>query len=539
MTDPAAPHHDPLDVHVVLDTTHEAFIAMDEQGRVSEWNRAAEELFGWTRSEALDRELADLIVPPKLRDAHRRGLRHFLDTGEGPVLDKRLELPALDRAGRTHDVEITISAPRVGDRHFFHAFLHDVSDRHRRETHREVQLGASEALARTSEPAVAIASVLRTACDAFDWQYGGCWTASEEAGQLVDHYAWHLPDEGLDAFEAAARALQFQPDRGLPGMLWQSGESKWFQAVSDHPQFLRARHAKRADLCDACFVSMVADGQVVGLLEFFAHSMPEPDAEQMSLLRSIGALTGQFLQRKRAERAVTDMKDAFVAMVSHELRTPLTSIGGFAQTIRDRHHELTDEEHLAFATIICDQTERLTRLVEDLLTFSRMQGGSLRPRLTVVDLPELVRTALSELGERDVAVTTSPVEPDGHELHAIVDVDHIRQIVLNLVGNAHSYGAAPVEVEVRRVDGTIQLRVCDHGPGVSPAFLPELFEPFTRDDASTTHPPGTGIGLSIVRSLAELQSGSVTYEERDGGGACFVVSLPAVPRGGRRDEDEG
>src|SRR5687767_2829952 len=99
-----------VDAALILDTSHEAFVAMGVDGRVVAWNRAAEHLFGWTRDEVVGRELAEVIVPDRLREAHRGGLARFLETGEGPVLESRVELPALHKDGRELEVEITISA---------------------------------------------------------------------------------------------------------------------------------------------------------------------------------------------------------------------------------------------------------------------------------------------------------------------------------------------------------------------------------------------------------------------------------------------
>lgn len=113
----------------VIDITHEAYVAMDESGVITAWNREAEKLFGWPEREAVGREVAETLVPERLRSDHRRGLERYLRTGEGPVLDERLELPALRRDGDEVQVELTISALEEDGRRSFHAFLHDISER--------------------------------------------------------------------------------------------------------------------------------------------------------------------------------------------------------------------------------------------------------------------------------------------------------------------------------------------------------------------------------------------------------------------------
>jgi PAS domain S-box-containing protein len=118
----------------ILDTAHDAFVAMDAQGRIVDWNPAAEQVFGWTRHEALGRSVAETIIPPGLRDEHQQGLERFLRSGEGPVLNQRIELPALHRDGREFPVELIIAPLRQGEQWVFNAFLHDISRRKQAET---------------------------------------------------------------------------------------------------------------------------------------------------------------------------------------------------------------------------------------------------------------------------------------------------------------------------------------------------------------------------------------------------------------------
>ncbi|MCI0343588.1 MAG: PAS domain S-box protein [Planctomycetales bacterium] len=115
----------------IVETSHEAFVAINAEGRITQWNRAAEATFGWAAPEALGRVLAETIVPPRLRTAHREGLARFLATGEGPVVGRRIEMEGLHRDGREFPVELTITALRAGDSWVFNAFLHDISERKR------------------------------------------------------------------------------------------------------------------------------------------------------------------------------------------------------------------------------------------------------------------------------------------------------------------------------------------------------------------------------------------------------------------------
>jgi diguanylate cyclase (GGDEF)-like protein/PAS domain S-box-containing protein len=122
-------HKDQQRMQIIIDSSHEAFIEMDQSGLITDWNIEAEHTFGWSRREAVGRNLAELIIPPDLVQSHARGLAKFVTTGEGPVIGKRIELPAIHRSGKEFVVEITISAIKSADQCSFTAFLHDISER--------------------------------------------------------------------------------------------------------------------------------------------------------------------------------------------------------------------------------------------------------------------------------------------------------------------------------------------------------------------------------------------------------------------------
>ena len=113
----------------ILDTAQEAFVAMNGAGEITGWNRAAEETFGWPSEKVMGRQLAEVIVPERYREAHSRGIEKFLKTGKGPIMNKRIELMALHRDGREFPVEMTVSPVRVRGGFIFNAFMHDISER--------------------------------------------------------------------------------------------------------------------------------------------------------------------------------------------------------------------------------------------------------------------------------------------------------------------------------------------------------------------------------------------------------------------------
>jgi len=130
---------------LIVDAAYDAFVAIDSDSVITAWNRQAETVFGWSREEAIGQRLVETIIPPQYRDAHRRGLAHFLATGEGPVLGRAIEITALRRSGEEFPVELAIWPLRLGDRHSFNAFLRDITERRRAEEELRRAKAAAEA----------------------------------------------------------------------------------------------------------------------------------------------------------------------------------------------------------------------------------------------------------------------------------------------------------------------------------------------------------------------------------------------------------
>lgn len=216
------------------------------------------------------------------------------------------------------------------------------------------------------------------------------------------------------------------------------------------------------------------------------------------------------------------MKSEFVALVTHELRTPLATILAAAETARRpavREQGATDE----LLGIIAEQSKRLAGMVEDLLAAARFERKEEAPALAEVDLAALARLAV-----RDLGIAGRPVELEAPEHAPVVgDALLLRRILDNLLDNAHKYGAPPVRLVVEPRGERILLSVLDAGPGVPEEARERIFERFARLDEHRSK-PGLGLGLPIVRGLAEACGGRVWVEEAPGGGAAFRVDLPAA-----------
>jgi heavy metal sensor kinase len=217
----------------------------------------------------------------------------------------------------------------------------------------------------------------------------------------------------------------------------------------------------------------------------------------------------------------------FVADAGHELRTPLANLRMELELASRRAR--TSQELEAAVRSAAEETDRLSRLAEDLLVLARTEGGKLPLRRERTDLDDLVVRTVDRFAARtaDGGVRVRADVAPGTE--ADVDPDRLAQALGNLVDNALRHTPAPGEVTVSasRHDGMVRLEVADTGPGFADGFPERAFEPFARPDAGRSRPDGgTGLGLAIVRAVAEAHGGTVTATNGPGGGASVVMEIP-------------
>jgi signal transduction histidine kinase len=228
-------------------------------------------------------------------------------------------------------------------------------------------------------------------------------------------------------------------------------------------------------------------------------------------------------------------KTDFVSNVSHELKTPLTSIRMFSELLADER--VTDKaRQRSYLNIITTETARLTRLINNVLDFSRIDRGEKKYNFTSCDLPDVVRET--------VAIYRPQLEAAGFKLECELpgapvlvngDRDALAQVVVNLLSNAEKYSGErkDVRVEVRSQSHPlphVEIRVLDRGPGVPRGCEGKIFEQFYRaHDSLSSGIQGSGLGLTLARQIARAHGGDIGYEPRAGGGSCFALRLPAAP----------
>ena len=234
--------------------------------------------------------------------------------------------------------------------------------------------------------------------------------------------------------------------------------------------------------------------------------------------------------RAEAER-VSFMKDEFLATLSHELRTPLNAIIGWAQLLRAKEHP---DHEVSEGLSVIDRNARVqAQLIEDLLDMSRIVSGKVRLDSQRVDVQDVARAAVASIRHlADGKAITLDLYLDPRAGSVWGDPNRLQQCFWNLLSNAVKFTPKGGQVTARlaRTNGNVEFTVVDNGLGIDPAFLPHIFERFRQADSSSTrYHGGLGLGLSIVKSLVDLQGGWVhASSDGPGRGATFLIGLPVM-----------
>ena len=330
-----------------------------------------------------------------------------------------------------------------------------------------------------------------------------------------------IETECIVLWNPAAEALFGYPARVAVGMpLVQLVAPEFHDAHLDGIR--RYRHGRPAALVGERPVEVVAvtaEGRRVDVALTLA------DVSTDGTRRHAIAVIRDMTDVRRAQAAlerVNEVMEEFVATAAHDLRTPLATVSGFARMLHNAGGSLSDERRREFTEAILRGAERATRLVDDLLTLSRIQAGAVASHGESVDIAEVVAEALR--------VTEVEVEASvGVGLEVQIDRHHLERMLINLLTNAARYGRPPIEVRTVEWQDAVEVLVSDGGDGVPEDFVPRLFDRFAR--ANSTAMDGTGLGLSIVRGLAVAHGGDAFYSTTEAGGAVFGLRLLRTPDG--------
>jgi PAS domain S-box-containing protein len=472
-------------LQAIVELSPTAIVVTDLQARVTAWNPAAEQLFGYTAEEAIGRSLDDLVATRE--DLHEEGARYTQAALRGERV--RAFARRTRKDGSLVDVEL-ISEPIVvaQEPHGFLAIYHDVTELQRQKRYFEAVLQLSPTAIVTVDEQFNVTSWNPAAEELFGY------SGDEAMGRFIDDLVANVPelrDEAAAMNEAGARGT-------------------------------RARAISRRTRKDGSIVDVeVVAGPVYVGDERVGHSVIYHDI-------------GEIQRARRDAEAATRAKSAFLATMSHEIRTPLNAVIGMTGLLLDT--PLTSEQR-NYAEVVRTSGDALLGVINDILDFSKIEAGRLELEEAPFDLRdclesalELVAAAVAKKG-LEIAYDMEPSVPPA----VVGDVTRVRQIVINLLTNAVKFtehGEVVLTVGADPIEGGDRFRlhftVRDTGIGIAEERMERLFESFSQVDTSTTRRyGGTGLGLAISRRLAEAMGGKMWAESRVGEGSAFHFTIQA------------
>ncbi len=392
----------------------------------------------------------------------------------------------------------------------------------------------------------AVPRIVQRICKTFEWEVGAMWRVDDAAKVLRCFKMWPSHGRPTGSFEYATKQSTFARGTGLPGRVWDEPRPVWIPDVTSDSNFPRAPAAAAEGLHAAFAFPIMSGERFLGVMEFFSHQIREPDNALLETFTAIGNQIGQFLERKGGEEErerllvreqsarneaeeANRLKDEFLATLSHELRTPLTAMLGWLTMLRGG--KLDDETSVHALETVERNARAQAQLIEDLMDVSRIAGGKLQLDVQPIDLTglitaaiDIVRPAANARGVHVQVAADSSVGP------VAGDPARLQQIVWNLLSNAVKFTQRDgyVYVTLRSVGSLAEIEVRDTGIGISPEFLPSVFERFRQAESPVTRSHrGLGLGLAIVRHLTELHGGTVSAaSDGEGKGATFTIRIP-------------
>ncbi len=435
------------------------------------------------------------------------------------------------RDGRIRAFELRVTSVRDAERRLLaiEAVGRDVTDR----DEADQELRAIVALRRAmhevagrdldqADPSEVLQAALAAVCQHTGWEVGHAFLLGTEPGFLASAEVWHLDDpDRYEGLRSVTDSQQWPADADLAGDAIMLAEPTVVLLAEIDPN-QRSRRARSSGLEMAVVVPVPIDDAVGAALEFLSRAAVPPNSGLMRALEETAIEVGRAMKRSTSVLRLHRMDEAraeFVNRAAHELRGPVGSVALMASALAHQARRSSATELAPSLERLSLQAERIQTMATRLLSLSQLESGRLDVELVAVELSPAVEAAVDAMLPEPGPAVGIEVDDD---LEVLADPLLLDEILANLLANARRYGGPHIEVVARALPDVVEIAVCDDGPGISSEGQAHLFEPMRQKLASPDH---AGLGLALVRQMAQTLGGEVSYERPAGGGSRFVVTL--------------
>ncbi|MDI6103808.1 ATP-binding protein [Actinoplanes sp. NEAU-A12] len=521
-------------ITALLDSLQVGVFAVDAAARPVMFNRTLRRFY----------RLSEELGPADALTAAHLQLRHC--DGRPYTTDDLAAVRAL-RGHGVRDVEALLHSPGIPDRYLLInaepirnadgdllgavSTIQDVTTRRRGQRFRDCGVAVAQILSRCDTVTQAAPAVLEAAGQALEWHYLALLLVDEVADVLRMVASWSAPGVDLDGLVPQVIA---RGDAGL-GHVRQIGQPLWLRDLGD-PAFSVASetrtfgHAASARGLHAGLIVAIHNGDtVLGVLAGLCATAESDEFLITGLLDDVAGQLAHFLADRRATESDLQLayaKDDFLSLIGHEMRTPLTSILSYSTLLSD---EVDDPELRPMVEAIGRNTAQLQAIIDRLLELAGLESGHITLHLTAVDLVPIVTAAVAAVPQPETLRIHTTLPPT---LIVHADPHRLRQIIDELLSNAVKYSPAggDIHISAHAGDGVVEVVVTDPGIGIPRADQDRLFARFHRgSNARHSSIGGTGLGLALVRTLAQAHGGVVLHDPGHHPGTSITVRLPQHP----------
>ncbi|WP_264566422.1 PAS domain S-box protein [Flavobacterium sp. N3904] len=481
----------------IMNASLNAIIMIDTKGRITFWNSQAESIFGWSENEVLGKTLNETIIPKQHNAGHTQGMKHYINTGEGPILNKQIELPALNKKGTEFPVEISIVPMHQNDELYFCSFIQDISERKKAESNLKFQEEKyRNIIANMNLGLIEVDNneIIQFVNQSFATMSG--FEVSELLGKNPkDLFVFGENKEKVTS-KIALREQGISDLYQVP-IKNKRGELKWW-TISGGPNY-------------------DDNGNLIGSVGIH---LDVTEQKQLEI-----DLESEKIKAQEASKA----KETFLANMSHEIRTPLNAIIGFLRELEKQELTELQKKYIENSAIA---SKHLLSIINNILDISKIEAGEMTLEkedfIFENSIKNVIRILKPKAKEKGLKLNFTISD----QVNTVLKGDTLRleQILYNLIGNALKFtskGKISVDCNVIKDNTTFQelcLSIADTGIGMDQSFIENIFSKFSQEDKTITRKfGGTGLGMAITYELIQLMDAKIDIQSKRNEGTTIRI----------------